>query len=482
MTQVVSRPRARTLSVAAATATGIVFEALEPRNMLNADFPDPDTVFEQGFGFWVGGRQLVDYYEGDKHELPGGKFLTVGRRTVDGNDTFTIFRLNPDGTRDQSFGFDGGVSYGVTPEGWQFAGFAMHGHSDGSIIIAGHAWGYDYRGAGDYVSELAVARLKADGSLDTTFGDSGFARTGLAREYYPRGQAIAVQPDGKIVVAGSTYGRDVLTDSDFVVARFNVDGSLDAGFGNGGVACTDYGDFAATEDRAAAVVVAPGGGIVVVGTADRWCLAVARLNADGSPDVAFGADGTLVASLDGRVAAHAGEAFRYPDGSRTAIRLGFDGGFDATFGRGGMAHAPLTMRHDVLIDDQGRVVLLGDVGWDKDRTSGRYYGFFGINPDGRPAGLAAALPAIEAAYETTEPTPDGSSGGGGVGGDDEGAVPVEPETKPIRTSPFSSGGNDRLLAAGDRNQGWSAIIDGLSGSPGEPDEDNDDDEPLMAAA
>lgn len=461
MTHVISRSRAEKRSTVLAQATGIVFEALEPRNMMNADIPDADTVFAQGFEFWDGNRQMIDYYEGDKHALPDGKFLAIGTRVVDGNGAFTVFRLNPDGTRDQTFGIDGGVSYRLTPEGWQFHGFAMHGHTDGSILIAGQASGYN-DGAGPFVTELAVARLHPDGSLDTTFGNGGYARTRIAREYYPRGEAITVQSDGKVVVAGSSYGPDVLVDSDFVVARFNTDGSLDAGFGDGGIVFTDYGDLADSQDRARAVAVADDGAIVVAGITQQFSLAVARLNADGSPDTTFGGgDGTLAASFGRHVKAHitAEESEYITGGFRAVVQFDLNGNFDATFGHQGIARAPATVGHDLLIDDQGRVVLAADLGWERERNTGRYFGFFGMNPDGRPSGLAAALPGIEAAYAPPEPD----------GGD---LTPDVPDTEPIPFNTFGSVGNDRLFAGSDSDSpGFTTI--------GEMGEDEADDDELI---
>ena len=102
---------------------------------------------------------------------------------------------------------------------------------------------------------MTVTRLKPDGSLDTTFGSGGTASVVFGSLANPLGGA-ARQPDGRIVIAGYTQdGEDV------AVARLNTDGSLDAGFGGAGKATVDFG--AATFGNA--VALAPNGRIVVAG-------------------------------------------------------------------------------------------------------------------------------------------------------------------------------------------------------------------------
>ena len=117
---------------------------------------------------------------------------------------------------------------------------------DRNIVVAGNASGS---------ATMTVTRLKPDGSLDTTFGSGGTATVAFGSLANPLGGA-ARQPDGKIVIAGYTQdGEDV------AVARLNANGSLDAGFGAAGKATVDFG--AATFGNA--VALAPNGRIVVAG-------------------------------------------------------------------------------------------------------------------------------------------------------------------------------------------------------------------------
>jgi uncharacterized delta-60 repeat protein len=150
--------------------------------------------------------------------------------------------------------------------------------ADGKIVVAGSAGG---AGGPDF----AVARYNTDGSLDPTFDGDGKVTTDFASNH-DQGFAVALQADGKIVVAGEAF----LMDLDFALARYNTDGSLDATFGGGdGKVSTDLG--LSENDAALAVAIQADGKIVAAGYVRRELFhpsypedfAVARFNADGSP-------------------------------------------------------------------------------------------------------------------------------------------------------------------------------------------------------
>ena len=155
---------------------------------------------------------------------------------------------------------------------------------------------------------FAVARYNADGSLDASFGSGGTAMTDFGS---PRGDvatAVALQPDDKIVLAGSTTtsGGD-----NFALARYNADGSLDQTFGNGGKVTTEFSGF----DRASAVSVQRDGKIVVVGTSSRGFsdFVLVRYSADGALDASFGNGGRVISDFAGGDDAVSGLALQ-PDG------------------------------------------------------------------------------------------------------------------------------------------------------------------------
>src|SRR5262249_32253745 len=152
---------------------------------------------------------------------------------------------------------------------------------DGKIVVAGSA---TVSGTG---GDFALARYNADGSLDTTFSGDGKVTTdfalGLDQVF-----GVAIQPDGKIVTAGSAY-IGTSTDRDFALARYNADGSLDTTFSGDGKMTTDFGQ---REDEAHGVAIQPDGKIVTAGSAHMdtntsYDFAFARYDLDGSPDSSF---------------------------------------------------------------------------------------------------------------------------------------------------------------------------------------------------
>jgi uncharacterized delta-60 repeat protein len=138
---------------------------------------------------------------------------------------------------------------------------------------------------------LAVLRYLANGTPDTTFSGDGIALTGLFT--YPAAGGVTFQGDGRIVAVGSTW--DGFTSNDFTVLRYLPDGSPDRSFGGGdGSVVTDFG--AQTRDEAHGVTLDGDGRIVVAGSSQdntfqgtyRSTMAVARYLRDGSPDASFG--------------------------------------------------------------------------------------------------------------------------------------------------------------------------------------------------
>lgn len=152
--------------------------------------------------------------------------------------------------------------------------------SNGKIIVAGASHnGTNY--------DFAVARYNADGTLDNTFGQAGKVTTeiGTGNDYV---YAIALQLDNKIVVCGYTITSQ---QSDFAIARYNTDGSLDNTFGNNGVVVIDIDGL---DDAANSLVIRPNGKIAVTGRSNDGSydlFATVQLTDDGSIDNTFGING-----------------------------------------------------------------------------------------------------------------------------------------------------------------------------------------------
>jgi uncharacterized delta-60 repeat protein len=221
--------------------------------------------------FGSGGKRTIDFGGDDEGDYgaalqPNGKIVLAGFSGPEGGNV-QLARLNANGKLDTTFG-TGGIA-GVDFGGDDF-GEAVARQADGRILVAGRST----------AAGAVVARLRATGVLDPAFGGDG-------RVTLPGGgsaSAVLVQPDRKIVVAGNASGSQAMT-----VTRLKPDGTPDATFGTAGTATIDFGSLA---DLAAGAALQADGRIVVAGyTQSAEDVAVARLNANGSPDPTFGAAG-----------------------------------------------------------------------------------------------------------------------------------------------------------------------------------------------
>ena len=135
-----------------------------------------------------------------------------------------------------------------------------------------------------------------DGSFDNTFGTNGIVRFGINGQNVSAESAV-LQSDGKLVVCG--YAFNVVTyNSDFMLARFNTDGSFDNTFGNNGIVITDIGTSESLNDLA----IQSDGKIVVGGNYPESSsdFVVARYNTNGSLDDSFGANGMVITNFGGK--------------------------------------------------------------------------------------------------------------------------------------------------------------------------------------
>src|SRR5438046_7444429 len=189
-----------------------------------------------------------------------GKLVVVGQ-TYKNNDysteDFAVARYNTDGTLDTTFGRGGKVRT-------DFPGLAAVPSSvviqpDGKIVVAGGAFPLF-----TFLGDFKVVRYNPNGSLDRSFGSGGIVTTTFPEGSYAFD--VALQPDGKIIAAGTVFvdfNPGDISDTDFALARYNSDGSLDTTFGNGGTVMTDYFGF---EDDDFSVLIQPDGKIVAVGS------------------------------------------------------------------------------------------------------------------------------------------------------------------------------------------------------------------------
>src|SRR5436190_6371714 len=155
-----------------------------------------------------------------------------------------------DGALDPSFGTQGKVTADFG-ELYDYA-YAATIQPDGRIVVAGRS------GASEWYAAMAVARFNTDGTLDASFGDGGQVITIIGAEA-DEAHAVLVQPDGKVLVGGSTYSG---TAENFALARYDADGSLDPLFGSGGIVTTPMSD---SPDEVRGMALLPDGRILAVG-------------------------------------------------------------------------------------------------------------------------------------------------------------------------------------------------------------------------
>lgn len=252
---------------------------------------------------------------------PDGKILIGGSFTyIYGVQRRYIARLNFDGSLDNTFSVPG---LGI----WQRTDDAVYSialQPDGKILIGGQFF--------RIVSSdrSCVARLNADGSLDTTF-DPGTGAAGRSAHYVtPYIRSVALQPDGKVLVAGDFNSFNGTTLNR--ILRLNPNGSVDNTF-SAGLVTNYYGS-----SFIHGLALHPNGKILIGGRFVNLGNAVARLNSDGSVDGTFHMNGneyvefySIAVQSDGKVVL--GGYFTLVDGiNRNHImRLNADGSFDTTF-------------------------------------------------------------------------------------------------------------------------------------------------------
>jgi uncharacterized delta-60 repeat protein len=213
---------------------------------------------------------------------------------------------------------------------------------------------------------------------DPSFGNGGGAITPLSAGY-DSGYGLAIQPDGKIVVAGERQNGTTEGDYDIFVARYNPDGALDASFGSGGVAVTAIGGG---WDLAGSVLVQPDGKIVACGggwNGAKYRYVAVRYHANGTHDQSFGSGGIAMFGVGG-VQDNAWGSALQPNGKIILTgpvksggnfefgmaRLNADGSLDDSFGNGGKVITPFTGGDDfswsVALQADGKVLLGGRTG------------------------------------------------------------------------------------------------------------------------
>ncbi len=324
----------------------------------------------------------------------------VASTAAGSSDEIMVAQFTPGGSLDASFGTSGvaliPVATGYSLSVADRPSLAMALGPDGKIVVAASL--YATAAAADV---FGVYRLNTNGTPDTTFNTSGFATaafpngTATATDDDPYG--VVVQPDNRVVVAGTAMlpaGATPLTGtpSDFAVARFNDNGTLDTTFNTTGLFTLNFGLGGSTSADLGRAVTLEGSQIVIAGYSIELFpaptggaispviqeSALARLNPNGTLDTSFNGSGKFtlafsqagitfnsnafgVTTLADGSLLFGGRAFEQNSGLNSNAMLAHltsAGTLDTTYGTGGVALLPGTVNSHLLVQTDGKVVYL----------------------------------------------------------------------------------------------------------------------------
>lgn len=326
-----------------------------------------DEYGNPDFSFGDQGIALIDYGgEGQEvnkiHAMADDKILVMGNSDSSGYDGLLLARLMPNGDLDYSFG-DSGVKFYRPPHYSLWSSMAVM--ANGNIAVAG------YSSIPNSGPEAVLMGFTPNGSLNLAFGDSGIVRhklaTGSAYFY-----EVIRTPENKILAVGRGYGQ---SDFNFMVTRFNADGSYDQSFAGNGFVTIPFGGA----PSARSVCLQKDGKILLAGQGyvnGYTQAAVVRLHSNGLLDQSFGTNGTTQAQVlnghvyvssvavlgDGRILV-AGTAEGLWNDDFALIRFNTDGSLDNTFHYDGIVTKNMGSgtdnAADAVVQPNGRIVIVG---------------------------------------------------------------------------------------------------------------------------
>ena len=290
-----------------------------------------------------------------------GKIVVAGTaRGVEGPSAFAVARYNADGSLDAGFG-NGGTALHALPlriGPGLGRGDPVRRQGRGGGDLPGHV-------NGSSVEEFALARYTKDGILDKSFGIGGEVITDFGTDSFSSASSVAITPGGQIVVSGPVTISGV---NDFGVARYNSNGKLDKSFGIGGEATASFPNLTVFL-TAVDLALQPDGKVVLAGTVADFSsgfkaeFGLARFGTNGRLDATFGTGGEVVTSFGAtNVSSVAGVALE--PGTNAIVVAGTvqdpstfagefalarykasNGSLDATFGNGRRGRHPIRIRH-----------------------------------------------------------------------------------------------------------------------------------------
>ena len=309
--------------------------------------------------FGTGGIATTDF-AGAVTAQADGKLVVAGAAS----SGFKVARYNSNGALDATFGTGGEV---ITDFGGLFQrATSVTEQPDGKIVVVGGV-------VINEINEFALARYNSDGTLDASLGTGGKVITdiqGVSAQAY----SVAVQLDGKIVVAGQA---NIDGGMNFEVVRYNSNGTLDATFGTGGKVTTDFGllDQGFSYAQAYSLALQQDGKILLAGQAfigNGNDFALARYNSNGTLDIGFGAGGKVITDFatnndaarsvtlqaDGKIVAAGLAKTRF-----ALVRYNGGGALDTSFGAGGKVVTSIggvtDQASQIVLQWDGKILVVG---------------------------------------------------------------------------------------------------------------------------
>ncbi len=307
-----------------------------------------------------------------------GNLVVVGESENKSNDDMVVWRYNPEGTIDTTFGNNGVVvKDNVAGGNGDDRAYSIIINDDGKLNITGFSYGSSY-------SDMMVLRYNPDGTIDTDFGVNGVvvsnnAAGGNDEDY---GYAIALDTANNILIGGHSIGSG--TDEDMVIWRYDSNGALDTTFDTDGIVV--YNGTANMDDMAYDIIIDDKRRILTCGRIETGTstnpldMAVWRYNDDGTIDTNFGDNGVVVynaADGDGSLEAGFGWACTI-DTNDNILVTGFienadhdyvmavwrytdSGTLDTGFGDNGIVLSDGAAGTAITLDENGKILVTGAV-------------------------------------------------------------------------------------------------------------------------
>jgi len=270
------------------------------------------------------------------------------------------------GELDKSFGNEGKVNVGIM--GYSDVAKSIALQKDGKIVVVGYGQESPAKQKG-----LSMARYMPDGELDYDFGHLGIVVSKLS-DIEGEAHSVAIQQDDKIVVTGYRISS-ATNNEEITVVRFNPNGSIDKTFGNNGIVITEV---SSEKDIGESIAIQPDGKILVVGTTSHsptFDIVLIRYNEDGTMDYGFGRGGIVITDIN--AALNLGKSLALqPDGKivvsgythvgrkffMTLVRYDPNGILDPSFGENGIVITDINGRRgkmDLALQTDGKIILIG---------------------------------------------------------------------------------------------------------------------------